>query len=554
MSLRNSNSYSVDDFLPKTVVTFLFVAATIVYVLGLFVELMDIDASQYASISREMMQNHHYLEVLHRGQNYLDKPPLLFWLSAVSMSLLGVSTAAYKLPTFLFTLLGVYSAYKAGRLLYGKSAGILAALILYTSHAFFLFNNDVRTDALLTGNVMFACWQLLLFSESRKWKNLLLGFLGVALAMMAKGPIGAVVPGAALFCHLLYKRELKKLLWPEWYAGIAFAFVLMMPMLYGLYEQYGADGPKFFLWTQSFGRITGENIWRNNAGYFYFLHNFAWSFLPWTLLSVTAFIIRIFDLIRNGFRKNAIPEAFSIGGFVLPFIALSFSHYKLPHYIFVVYPLCAVFTAGFIIEWMARYHRLLRIFIYVQLVVATGAILLAVYLSTVNFPMANIFYWGLIVLIIAMMVYCFVRYRSHISRLILPSAFAVIGVNFLFNIHVYPSLLKYQSGSELAKTALRENIKKDELYFYEYHSHAFEFCYGAILPLLTREELLAKVKGGASFSVVGSDDLINLLKKYSIQPKKIIEADDFSVTLLTVEFLNPKTRESELRKRYLIEL
>jgi len=142
----------------------LFSAATVVYIIGLFVKVMDVDAAQYASISREMLSAHHYLEVFDRGANYLDKPPLLFWLSVLSFKIFGVSTIAYKLPSFLFTLLGVYSTFRLAKYLYDEETGLLAALIVYTCQAFFLFNNDVRTDTLLTAFVIFSSWQLVLFS------------------------------------------------------------------------------------------------------------------------------------------------------------------------------------------------------------------------------------------------------------------------------------------------------------------------------------------------------------------------------------------------------
>ncbi|UPT67399.1 MAG: hypothetical protein M0D57_01550 [Sphingobacteriales bacterium JAD_PAG50586_3] len=55
-----------------------FVAFTIVYVVGLFVDVMEVDAAQYASISREMADDGSWLQVMHRHQNYLDKPPCCF--------------------------------------------------------------------------------------------------------------------------------------------------------------------------------------------------------------------------------------------------------------------------------------------------------------------------------------------------------------------------------------------------------------------------------------------------------------------------------------------
>jgi 4-amino-4-deoxy-L-arabinose transferase-like glycosyltransferase len=71
------------------------------YLCGLFPDVMETDAAQYASISAEMARTGEYLQVKHRHENYLDKPPLLFWLSSVSIDILGNKAWAYKLPSLL---------------------------------------------------------------------------------------------------------------------------------------------------------------------------------------------------------------------------------------------------------------------------------------------------------------------------------------------------------------------------------------------------------------------------------------------------------------------
>ena len=73
---------------------------------------MNIDAAQYASISFEMALTNSYLEVKEFGNDYLDKPPLLFWLSSLSIKLFGATNFAYKLPSFLFLLASLYAVYK----------------------------------------------------------------------------------------------------------------------------------------------------------------------------------------------------------------------------------------------------------------------------------------------------------------------------------------------------------------------------------------------------------------------------------------------------------
>ncbi len=69
-----------------------FVVVAIIYFTAVRVDTMDVDASQYAEMSREMLRSGDYLHVYDRGMEYLDKPPILFWVSALSMKVFGVNT------------------------------------------------------------------------------------------------------------------------------------------------------------------------------------------------------------------------------------------------------------------------------------------------------------------------------------------------------------------------------------------------------------------------------------------------------------------------------
>ncbi len=132
---------------------------TLVYLLGMQIDLMDVDAAQYASISREMLANKSFLQVYDLGRDYLDKPPMLFWLSALSMKIFGINHFAYRLPSFIFALLAIYSTYRLALLYYKKEVALLAALILASCQAMFLILHDVRTDTMLMGWVICGIWQ-----------------------------------------------------------------------------------------------------------------------------------------------------------------------------------------------------------------------------------------------------------------------------------------------------------------------------------------------------------------------------------------------------------
>ena len=121
---------------------------------------MDVDAAQYASIAMEMGQHGSWLQVLHRGADYLDKPPLLFWTSAISMYWFGLHNWAYKLPSLLGALAGVYAVYRFSKLFYPEQTARHAAFVLASSVGLLVICNDVRTDTLLLGRTACAVWQL----------------------------------------------------------------------------------------------------------------------------------------------------------------------------------------------------------------------------------------------------------------------------------------------------------------------------------------------------------------------------------------------------------
>ena len=277
-------------------VFFVLVSCLLVYLLGMFrIPLMDIDAAQYASISREMLENKSYLQVYDLGKDYLDKPPMLFWLSALSMKIFGVHDWAYRIPSFLFALLAVYATYRLALLFYNQTIARLAAMVLATSQAMFLIMHDVRCDTMLMGWVALSLWQLAEWYQKSAWKNLLLAFAAIAGGMMTKGPIALMVPVFAFAPHIVLRRDWKQCFRWEYLVGLLLTALLLIPMSIGLYQQYDLhpgklingvpiqSGLRFYYWTQSFGRYTGENYYHEMGHFTFLLENMLWSFLPWIL-------------------------------------------------------------------------------------------------------------------------------------------------------------------------------------------------------------------------------------------------------------------------------
>ena len=150
---------------------------------------MDNDAAHHADIALRMYLTGDYVTLYdHRG-DYIDKPHFLFWTSALSYHIFGVTSFAYRFPSFLFTIVGIYSIFRLAKELYGYETGKLAALIAASSFCYILANNDVRMDAILTAAIAFASWQLVAYVHRRKFIFLLGAALGLAIGFSTKGHV-----------------------------------------------------------------------------------------------------------------------------------------------------------------------------------------------------------------------------------------------------------------------------------------------------------------------------------------------------------------------------
>ena len=300
----------------------------------MFNSIMEIDAMQYASISRELLRTDNFLFLFDNGEPYLDKPPLIFWVTSFFFKIFGVSNFTYRLPSFLFSLMTIYSTYKLSNIFYSKRISIIASLILSSTLTLTIINGDVRTDIYMIGPMMLAFWKLIEYFQFKNISSLVIGSISLGFSMMGKGPLGLIIPVIVIGINLIYKKELYKLLDKNIIIGLLFLLLTLMPMSIGLYNQFGFHGIKFFYWTQSFGRITGESNWSNNTGPFYLLNVFLYSFLPWTFVFAMAFLEKTKILFSKNKTQN--KEVIFYIGFIFPLIILSLSNYKLPHYIYSI--------------------------------------------------------------------------------------------------------------------------------------------------------------------------------------------------------------------------
>ncbi len=537
----------------------------LLYLSGHFMGIMEIDAAQYAAISKEMYEGGWWLQTYQHGQDYLDKPPLLFWTSIVAFKIFGVNDFAYRFFPVLISLLGAYSTYRLARLYYEERVAYWAALMLASCQAVILMNHDVRTDNMLTSFVAFSLWQLAAYLKGQQWKHLIGGFAGIGLAMLAKGPIGLIIPVLCFGPELLYRRAWGKIFDWRYLVGLVVTALVLLPMCIGLYEQFDmhpekivngqqqVSGLKFFFWTQSFGRITGENVWANNPDPFFLVHTTLWSFLPWSFFLVIAYIAETKVLIQALRRKETFPELFIWAGYTLTFIALSQSKYQLNHYIYPIYSLGAILTAKWIVrlaDWSPAWQRFANFWLIFQ----TALLIALAGLLTWAFPNAHWAVLSALVLGFGLCFYLFFTLKDLPARWVYVALAGGITINILMNLHFYPSLLRYQVESELVQHLKKNPAKYGNAPFGflgEGLTHnALNFYSDASVPYIPDWSALPSGRHWILCNEANREALagtgIRILQEEPWQ--------DYPITELSPEFLNPQSRSNVLRKVYLVEV
>jgi 4-amino-4-deoxy-L-arabinose transferase-like glycosyltransferase len=527
---------------------------------------MDIDAAQYALISREMLERNSFLQVFENGMNYLDKPPMLFWLSAISLKIFGIYDWAYRIPSVLFAVLSVYSTYRFTLLYYQKTIAQLSAMVLATSQAIFLITHDVRCDTMLMGWVILSIWQLAAWYESGKWKYFVVAFVAIAGGMMTKGPIALIVPVLAFVPHFILRREWKQFFRWEYLIGVLIIAILLIPMSIGLYQQFDLhpgkiingvpikSGLRFYYWTQSFGRYTGENVFHEMSYFTFLLENMLWSFLPWIIFFLVGLLIRFRDILLSRFWLRQNQEWISVGGFVLTYCVLARSQAQLPHYIFVVFPLASIVTAVFLYQlfFTKEFQILKTVLQFLHIFIFALLWILAIVAMRIPFKEVSLFVFILSILggLVYFGLLLFARRWFSVPPILVICFYTVISVNFLLSSNFYPNLLKYQMGNMAADFINQSNLQKNNIYLYGpldsralhfYGQHIFEHRYTS--SVTTLNDIL----------IASSDSIPSLKVKYP-DLKLLHKGPNFSVSMLTPEFLNPATRDKGMAYYAIVDL
>ena len=241
--------------------------------------LMDPDEGRYAEIAREMLLLKDWLIPHLNLVPYLEKPPLVYWLTSLSFAAFGLTEWAARLPSALAALAGLYLAYGLGRALWGEREGFWGAMVLATIGGYMVLARLLTLDMVFSFflNLGIALGYLALSRERpRLWP---LAYLALALAVLVKGPVALILGGLVWGPVALLKgrQAVRALVRLQSWALLA---VVVLPWFLLVAWRF-PEFPRFFLWEHHVARyVSGVDF--HAEPWWYFGPVLLGLLLPWT--------------------------------------------------------------------------------------------------------------------------------------------------------------------------------------------------------------------------------------------------------------------------------
>jgi hypothetical protein len=308
--ISSLSAFRIDDLLPfdrenYETIDYIWIASIVV--LGSLIFLPGLghhplrtwDESIYANAARHMVQDGYWVVPhLHwfinnpdvQLQAFLEKPPLVFWLQGLAMSVFGVSRFAARLPVAVIAIVTGPLVYRFGSQLFNRRSGLAATAIVFTAPIVYSGTHGARTGntdvPLLFFGTLFLYLSWLAFIESNRellsWVGLMAG-----LAVMVKGFnagifVIAIAPIALYHYRTLLSREAVKMV------GVTAVIALPWP-LYAWFRYREEFIYEIFL-SQFLGRATGARFGAQSDTLFVFMREpyfqeFPTQFNPWVFSS-----------------------------------------------------------------------------------------------------------------------------------------------------------------------------------------------------------------------------------------------------------------------------
>ncbi|WP_233233765.1 glycosyltransferase family 39 protein [Bordetella sp. LUAb4] len=244
------------------------------------------DEGRYGGVAWEMLSHGAHVVPTLNGMPFFHKPPLYYWLAEAAYGVFGASVWAARLPSWLAAWGVALTLYYFLRRWRGEGTALIGLLALLTQPFFYgsaqFANLDMLVAGLIGMTILTGATAVLRADAGQPYHMLSVSTgLLAGLAVLAKGLIGVVLPGAVLVLWIVLRRRwrgLAVLLWPP----VIVAFLAVALPWFWVMQQRFPDFLHYFFVYQQFERFT-QTGFNNVQPFWFYVPVLLAGALPWTL-------------------------------------------------------------------------------------------------------------------------------------------------------------------------------------------------------------------------------------------------------------------------------
>lgn len=286
------------------------------------------DEGRYAEVAREMTVDGDWLLPHMNGIPHVQKPPVIYWLTALSLRSFGHNEWAARFPSALMAVGTVILTFLLARRLFpDPDRAAISALVLTSLGGFFAMSRLLTPDMTMTFWIMAAITSAL---YGRRWSF----FTIMGIGFLTKGPMALVVPVCAVLGWELFSRKAEKIGLP-WFRGLLVTLIISLSWFLALAWKEPALFRYF--WQYELVQRFASGAHGRSKPVWFFLAILPLVTMPWIFFLP---VRRIWQRVASGRVLNW--QGLLLAWFIPPLLILSLSGSKLPTYILPLMPAFAL--------------------------------------------------------------------------------------------------------------------------------------------------------------------------------------------------------------------
>jgi 4-amino-4-deoxy-L-arabinose transferase-like glycosyltransferase/lipid-A-disaccharide synthase-like uncharacterized protein len=283
--------------------------------------------ARYAEIGKEMLESGDWMHPQLMGIYHYHKPPMTYWITAISYKVFGVSPFAARFFLQISILFEIFLVYQIGKLLIkDKKKAFLGAMLYASFPTVIIAGRALTTDAYLTTFILAAIFFWIWYEINSKPWVLLLSYVCLGLGFLTKGSVDLIVPLVLLAFQKIQRKKI-----PGSFSLHLLGWILMLSIGLSWFVKLYMEDSRFldyFVFKHTVDRFATDTFGRSQPFWFYPVLLLLTAF-PWVLV----FLAKSKSIWKS---KKLLPKFFWVW-LVIPVVFFSLSHSKLVLYILPVY-------------------------------------------------------------------------------------------------------------------------------------------------------------------------------------------------------------------------